>query len=285
MKLTKLLLLLIILPLFYSCNLFQRKPKAPSPIAKAFGNYLYPSDLKDLVPKNTTPRDSAALVGQYIQNWIEEQSLLHQAENNLNESEKDVSKQMEDYKNSLIIYAYEQEFIRQKLDTNVNDSEVSAYYDANKDDFELKNDIVKIIYVKTGRKAPNLDKLKTWITSADPKDREKLSKYCYQFAENFFLNDQVWLMFDDVLKEIPIQTYNHDLFLQNNKFVRIEDSANVYFLGIKGYMIKNGISPLSFEKENIRKIILNARKMQMIDEMKKTVYSQALANGQVTIFK
>ncbi len=70
-----------------------------------------------------------------------------------------------------------------------------------------------------------MDKLKGWINSADPKDRDKLSKYCYQFSENFFLNEQVWLMFDDVLKEIPIQTYNQDLFLQNNRFVQIEDSA------------------------------------------------------------
>ncbi len=203
----------------------------------------------------------------------------------MGDSLKNVSKQIEDYKNSLIIYSYQQEYIRQKLDTNVSDSEIEDYYNKNKQDFELKNDIVRIIYVKTGKKSPNLDKLKNWINSNDPKDRDKLSKYCYQFAENFFLNDQAWLMFDDVLKEIPIQTYNQDIFLQNNKFVQIEDSADIYFLGIKGYIVKNSISPLSFERENIKKIILNGRKIRMIEDMKRDLYNQAVANGQIKIAK
>lgn len=264
--------------------MLHKKSGSAVPIAKVFDSYLYQSDIRELVPKNSTAHDSATIVKKYVKDWTEEQVLLHQAENNLGDAQKDVSKQIEDYKNSLIIYAYEQELIRQKLDTNVSDSEVAEYYDGNKQDFELKNDIVKIIYVKTGKKAPNVDKVKNWINSSDPKDREKLSKYCYQFAENFFLNDQVWLMFDDVLKEIPIQTYNQDLFLQNNKFVRMEDSSNIYFLGIKGFMVKNSISPLSFEKEDIRKIILNSRKMRMIDEMKEKLYEQEIGKSDITIF-
>lgn len=273
-----------IVVVYSSCNMFQKRAPEAKPLAKVFETYLYPSDIQGLVPKGASRSDSASVVKKYIQNWTEEQILLHQAENNLGEKQLDINKQIEDYKNTLIIYAYEKELVRQKLDTNVSDDEIQDYYNGNKKDFELKNDIVKIIYVKASKKAPNLDKLKGWINSTDATDREKLSKYCYQFAENFFLNDQVWLMFDDVLKEIPIQTYNQDLFLQNNRFVQIEDSVNIYLLGIKGYLIKNSISPLSFEKENIKKIVLNKRKMDMIDEMKKKLYDQARTHNDVIIY-
>jgi len=254
------------------------------PVAKVYDTYLYLTDVQGMVPKGSTKADSTSIIKEYVKHWTEEQILIHQAESNLGKEELDINKKLEDYKNSLIIFAYEKELVHQKLDTAVKDDEIQSYYDDNKKDFELKNDIVKIAYVKVSKKAPNLDKLKGWISSTDPKDREKLSKYCYQFAENFFLNDDVWLMFDDVLKEVPIQTYNQDLFLQNNRFVQLEDSTSAYFLGIKGYMVKNSISPLSFEKDNIRKIILNKRKMDLIDEMKKNLYEQAVAHSNITIY-
>jgi hypothetical protein len=273
-----------ILVFSFSCNIVQKKAPEANPVAKVFETYLYAKDIQGLVPKGSSKADSLAIIKKYIQHWTEEQILLHHAENNLGEQQQDLSRQIEDYKASLIIYAYEKELVHQKLDTNVSDDEIQNYYNQNKKDFQLKNDIVKIIYVKVTKKSPNLDKVKGWINSTDPKDRDKLSKYCYQFSENFFLNEQVWLMFDDVLKEIPIQTYNQDLFLQNNRFVQIEDSANIYFLGIKGYLVKNSISPLSFEKENIRKIVLNKRKMDMVDGMKKDLYEQAQLHNDIKIY-
>lgn len=266
--------------LLASCNLINTKKQGPTqkPIAKVFDAYLYPADIKGIVPKESKPADSIAIVKDYIQHWMEQQVLLHQAANNLDQQQMDLTKQIEDYKNSLIIYAYEKELVKEKLDTTVSEDEIQKYYDDNKKDFQLKNDIVKIIYVKVAKKTQGVDKLKSLILSDNPKDRDKLSKFCYQYAQNFFLNDNAWLMFDDVLKEIPIQTYNQDLFLQNNnnRFVQIEDTASIYCLGIKGYMIKNSMSPISFERENIKKIVLNKRKMDLIEEMKKNLYNEAL---------
>jgi hypothetical protein len=89
------------------------------------------------------------------------------------------------------------------------------------------------------------------------------------------------------LKEIPIETYNQDLFLQknNNHIVQIADTNHVYYLGIKGYMIKNSISPLSFEKENIKKILLNKRKMDLVEKMKLNSFEQAQVHNDVELYK
>jgi hypothetical protein len=91
-------------------------------------------------------------------------------------------------------------------------------------------------------------------------------------------------LFDDLLKEIPIQTYNKELFLQNNRFVEVSDSLNYYFLNIKDFKIRNSISPLSFEKENIKNIILNKRKLLLINSMKQDVYNDALNNNKIEIY-
>jgi hypothetical protein len=87
------------------------------------------------------------------------------------------------------------------------------------------------------------------------------------------------------LKEIPIETYNKELFLKNNRFVEVTDSLHYYFVNIKGFKIKNSISPLAFEKDNIRTIIINKRKLQLINSMKEDVYKTAEDKKDVEYFQ
>ncbi len=282
------LFLLIILLGLYSCNVIKKNsdPKK-KPVARAFDAYLYQTDIEGIVPKGTKPADSMKILNEFLTRWMQQEVIVHQAMNNLDPKQIDFTRQIEDYKNSLVIYEYEKELIREKLDTNIAESEINDYYDKNKKDFQLKNDIVKIIYVKVPKKITGQEKLKGWMNSNDIKDREKLATFCNQNASNYFLDDNVWLMFDDVLKEVPIETANEDIFLQNNnnRIVQIADTANTYYLGIKGFMVKNSISPLSFERENIKKILLNKRKMDLVEKMKLNSFEQAQVHNDVELYK
>lgn len=281
-------LFFIVLAGLVACNVIKKNNEPDKkPVARAFDAYLYQSDIAGIVPKGSKPADSLKIINEFITRWMQQQVIVHQAMNNLDPKEIDFSRQLEDYKNSLIIYAYEKALIAEKLDTTISEQEIEDYYNQNKKDFQLKDDIVRIVYVKVPKKAPAQEKLKGWISSADIKDKEKLADYCNQNAANYFLNDNVWLMFDDVLKEIPIETYNEDIFLQsnNNHIIQLADTDYVYYLGIKGYMIKNSISPLSFEKDNIKKILLNKRKMELVDKMKLNAFEQAQVHNDVEIYK
>src|ERR1043165_2158528 len=210
--------------LLFSCGPGKDADKDKVVVARADKEYLYLDDLKDLVPPGTPAKDSAELMRKYIETWIRESLVIQKAEANLAEEQKNVEKQLKDYRNSLITYAYEKELVKQKLDTIVSDAEIEEYYNNNQADFELKDNIIKVIYVKVDKKAPGIDKLKKWYRSDNMKDREQLASYCHQFAANFFLDDSSWLLFDDLSKEIPIQAYNKELFLQNNRFVEVDDS-------------------------------------------------------------
>lgn len=253
-------------------------------IARANKAYLYEDEVKDIVPFGTLAKDSLELIRKFIDNWVHETLVIQKAESNLSEDKKNVEKQLQDYRNSLITFAYEKELVNQKLDTTVTPTEIEEYYNNNKANFELKDNIIKVLYIKVNKTAPEMKKLKNWYKSDEPKDREQLASYCHQFAANFYLDDNSWLFFDDLLKEIPIQTYNKELFLQNNRFVEVSDSLFNYFVNIKGFKIRNSLSPISFEKENIKNIILNKRKLQLIAKMKEDVYNDALNNNKIEIF-
>ncbi|HEY6163015.1 MAG TPA: hypothetical protein VI112_17440 [Bacteroidia bacterium] len=275
-------LLLIILP---SCSSRPEAEPGKDAIARVQNVFLYRSDIIDLVPEGTSKDDSAAIVKKYIDAWIHETLVLLKAEKNLADSQKDFKKRMEDYRRSLIIHAYEEALVSQNLDTNVSDAEIEQYYKGHPSDFELKDNIINVTYVKVKKNAPKLDKLRQWYRSDNEKDVSSLQSYCTQFAENYFIDNKTWLLFDDLLKEIPIKMYDKELFLQNNRFVEVQDSLNYYFVNIKGFKIKNSLSPLSFEKENIRSIILNRRKLDLVAKMKEDVYNEAVKKNEFEIIK
>lgn len=268
-----------------SCHFLNKKEEVPrQAVARVYDKYLYRDELNDVIPSDLSSNDSAQIAENYIKNWIEQTLLLKKAEENLTDEQKDFNKQLEDYKRSLIIYAYQRELINQLLDTIVTDEEIEEYYENNKQNFELKDNIVKVRYVKVTKNAPDIKKLKKWYASDNPEDIKALESYCFQFAQNFYLDDKTWLLFDDLLKEIPIKTYNKEDFLKQNKLIEIEDSLSYYFLNIKGYKIKNSISPLSFEKENIRNIIVNKRKLEIINKMKQDIYNDAANKSEFEIY-
>jgi hypothetical protein len=267
-----------------SCSFFKHKEDGKKPVAKVFDNYLYYSDIKGLVPKGSSKQDSLSIVKSYIDSWIRNQLILDKANKNLGDEEKDVEKQLEDYRTSLIIYAYEKSLINQKLDTNVSNGEIEKYYNEHQEDFQLKDNIIKVLYLKLTKNSPKLALVKQWYKSTKPQDRKLLEDYCHQYAINYYLDDDSWLLFNDLLKEIPIKTYDEEQFLKNNRYVEIEDSSNVYLVNISGFKIKESTSPLSFEKDNIKSVIINKRKLVLIDDMEKKVYNEALKNNEFKIY-
>ncbi len=264
-----------------SCNHSSSENKNEKPLARVGEMYLYPSDLKNVAHDKS---DSVQIIHNYINNWVHETLLLQQAEKNLMDDQIKFDKMVEDYRKSLITYEYESHLVKQKLDTLVNEDEIQKYYEENKGNFELKDNIIKVIYVKVRKNAPKVEKINDWYKSNEVKDKDALAGYCHQYAENFYLDDNTWLLFDDVLKEIPMKLYDKEAFLQNNRTIETQDSAYYYFVNIKGFMIKNSTSPLSFEKDNIKKIILNKRKVEMIKKMREDIYNEGIKNKTFEVY-
>jgi len=272
----------IIALLFCACN--AKHGKDEKVLARVNDKKLYASDIQSVLPPGSSESDSLDMLNEYVDNWVHQQLVVSQAEKNLSDEEKDFSQQLEDYKNSLIIYKYESKLINQKLDTNVSDEEIMQYYEKNKANFELKENIVKVVYIKIPKNIPPAVP-RQLIRSDNATDLKKLQDFCHKYAVNYYLDAQNWLLFNDILKEIPINTYNQEEYLKNNRMIEIQDSSFTYLMNIKGFMIKESLSPLSFEKNNIRDIIINKRKVALVENMRNDVYNDALKKGKIEVFK
>ena len=96
-------------------------------MARVYDDYLYESDLNGVVAPGTLPKDSLLITRSFIENWVRQRLIIQQAEKNLTSSQMDFTRQLENYKNSLTIYAYENALVMQKLDTLITDEETQNY--------------------------------------------------------------------------------------------------------------------------------------------------------------
>lgn len=254
-------------------------------IVRVYDKYLSNEELKAMMPKDLRGKDSIDLSKTLIESWIEKNVVLHQAENNLADDEKDVEQQLEDYRISIISYKYENALANEKLDTTVSYEEIEKYYNTHTSDFELKDNIIKVLYLKVKKGSALLPKFKSLIKKADQKSKQQLEELSIGNVENLFLKDDSWLLFDELLKEIPIKTYDKEHFIQNNRFIEIDDNSYVYLVSIIDFKIKDSTSPLAFEINNIRNIILNKRRLEIIENMKKDVMNEARNSNNIEILK
>ncbi|MCX6182461.1 MAG: hypothetical protein NT150_11080 [Bacteroidetes bacterium] len=232
----------------------------------------------------TADRDSAAQVKLYVNNWVKSHVVLQKAETELYPDEKKFSKQLEEYRNSLIRYTYEQKYVNENLDTNVSDKEIAAFYNENHKNFELKENIVRVRYLYLPKKKANLkSKAKQILTSNSKNSKTDFLRFMQKNKLEGYWNDSSWVFFADVLNLVPIETYNTEDFLRSNRYYETIDSAKYSLIAFKEFKIKDSSSPLEFEKEKIRRIILNQRKRKLIEEMEMKIYDEALKEGDVKI--
>ena len=209
--------------------------------------------------------------------------LLKQAVDNASLDQAAIELQLANYKNSLVIYAYEEQLVAQKLDTTVSEKELLNFYNTNKDNFELKKSIVKASFIKLPKNAAQLTLVKKWFKSDRPRDKADLETYCMQFASDYLFADTAWQYLDDLQSKIPLSKFSEDAILQTGKRLEFTDANFIYLVFIKDFMYREETSPLSFEIDNIRNSIINKRKLGLINSMEQAVYQKAIADKDIEI--
>ncbi len=278
-RLTTLLMLLFI----SSCNLFDGR-QGDQKVARVNNKLLYTSDLIGLVPKGTNANDSISLIKRYIENWTRQQIFLTEAEKHVGERMHELNRKIDDYRNSLIIFSFESDYIANKLDTVITDHVLNEYYLKHQDEFKLRDNVVQVNFVKLPSEVTDNYIVRRLIRSDQSEDIEKLEDYCINNAALYFLDQDSWFIFADILREVPINPSNHESFLKNNKYVELSDQYYRYFLFIRDYRLEGTVSPLAFQSEKIKSIILNHRKQNLINNLRLELYLNAVKNSAVELF-
>ncbi|WP_448520516.1 peptidyl-prolyl cis-trans isomerase [Rhodoflexus sp.] len=249
------------------------------PIAQVYDAYLMPSDLRAVISDAATPEDSARIAKSYVETWAKTQLLYYEAATGAKLDMDEIERRVMEFKYQLITHAFVQQYISQHLDTVVTDEQIRAYYEANKANFELKQNIVKGMVIRINERTPEKAKAYALLKSRNPDDWYELRAYAYSFTEAPIVSDTTWIPFAELIRNTPLRNTikNEVQFLATQSYATAvgEDDEDMYMLKIFDYKIADQTSPIEFVQEQIRDILLNQRKMSLQHQLEVSLLDKA----------
>ena len=265
-----------------SCN--NKVNSNKTKIAQFKDQTLYLEDLTSQLRPYIDEEDSAQQVRAIVNSWLRQQVLLDNAQNVIADSSEQIERLIDDYKKSLLIYHYENQLSRNEMDTTVSDSMLRSYYKENKKNFELKRNIVKIWYAKFDNSFDKVESFIPYFKDNNAESESYVKEYCEQYAVNYFVSSKDWLYFDEIRKEIPLDpSYDQSAFIRNNKYRQFKDQEYVYLLKIIDYKVKQSLSPFELVKNEIKQMILNKRRVDLLNKNQRKLVKKALDKGDAKI--
>ena len=278
MKKFRYIFLITTLLFVFSCKKEEHKTE----LASVYGNKLYLEDIQDIIPKGINKSDSLIILKNKVDLWVRKQTLLNRAEINLSENQKDIDYIVEEYRESLLIEKYKQEYIKQNLDTNITDVQIESYYNEYPESFTLNNDIVKAYYYKFNI-SENINTFKKYFLSNEDDAIERMKEYAENNAEDYFNFSKEWNDLSIISNLLPISLNNAETVVNLNKRIQTRDNNFVYFVYFKNYKLKGQKMPLEFAKDKIKIIILNKRKSNLINKLENKIFKNAVKNGRIKV--
>jgi len=270
---------------FVSCDKFDNVEKG-NVIARVGDVYLYDSDISKLIKPNMSKADSTLVVDAYINRWAQKKILLKKAELNLSEEEADFNRLIKEYREGLITSAYRQKLVSEYLDTLVTKDELLSFYDQNQSNFILNNDLVMVKYAIFPANISEKRSIEKLMKSDDLESFGKLEALCYQFSDRFSLSDSTWIPISELRMKIPeLKNTQKSRLLKKGNFIKIQDSLNLYLTRIIDVRRKKSIAPLSFVDDRIHNIIINKRKLELMDSIEKQLINDAINNREFETYK
>ena len=253
-------------------------------IAEVGSEKLYRSDLNAIIPKGISQEDSTYLAKQYINTWAAEMVFLGIAEEQLSKTEKDVTKELEDYRKSLLKYRYEQLYVNERLDTAVSDDLVEEYYNSHQEKFVLSRPLVKARFLSISEDSPAKDQIRKRMASGEVEDLIEADSLAYSSAYKFTTWSDAWVDVTVLAREFPMD-YETMLSQVKNKWIEKVDTFGVARLAYIQDMMKKGeIAPLEYSAQTIRDIIISARKQSLISTLEQDLLNDARDNGKFVIY-
>jgi hypothetical protein len=284
------LVILILLTTICACDLFRFKSEEEGEIDRILATVdnqnLHQSELSFIGSESKSVEDSANLAKRYVQSWVRKQLLIKEAGKSMAFDEAEINRKLLDYKYALMVYEFEKKYVEENLDYKVIPKEIENYYQVNKVNFSLKEIIVRVNFVKIEIGSAQNSQADRLIRSQNQKDSDSFKQLAANFGTNYFLEDSTWIRFDDIIINTPLAQHPNKVELvRSNKYITTQDDHFKYYIRILEYKLQDQVPPLEFVQEEITKILINKRRIEIVDQLQKEVYNRALEKNEFKIYE
>ena len=256
-------------------------------VARVGREDLTREDIAQLIPAGVTGEDSVAFAKACVDKWFVRQLKIEEAEALFPESEHDIEKLVEDYRQSLLTSRVDQYYIDKQMDKTVTDEQVAEYYNAHKADFTLDRTLVKGRVLRFDAAYRQSKKLKEQMQmAATSADAEKtFSDVCEKQGFQLIDNRSEWINFSDFLANLPVlAAKDNEPLLDKLGIQEMKMGKDSYYFDFTSVCRKGNVAPLEVVADNIRRILLTRRRAEVIKQHEEQIFQSAQAEGRLRRF-
>lgn len=286
----KLLAILIALPFAISCNwtdyleLILHRREDPA-VARVGNDFLFRSEIAKLLPKGISAEDSVRMSASYIESWALSRLLMLEAEEALSKDDKDITKDVAEFRRNLLTFRYEKMFVESRIDTVVSEQEIRGIYESSAEDYTFPYSVIRGRVVKISPKSPYYREIKERFRATAPQDVEDLEKLCNSSAERYVDFSRGWVASSALAREMGTNLKMVEARLSSGTFFECETDAGNFLVFVEERTAPGRISPLEYNIGKIREMIISRRKQGLLASMQKDILDGALADGTFKIYK
>jgi hypothetical protein len=268
-----------------SCDYFKAA-KEPKAIARVGKSYLYVDDIANLVPSGTSKKDSIAIVKSFIDRWATQKLLFEASERNISKAKvAEFNALIDQYKVDLYTKAYLEDLVIRQIDTVVTEAQIESYYNANKQFFKNSSELVKMRYINLVKENPKFANIKAKFSSFTKKDIKELEQQAVKF-KSYAFNDSIWVDINQVYEKLPfVNIENKNKYISSGINFDYPDSTTVWLVKVNKVLPKDSPTPLEFLRPTIKQIIINNRKLELINTLEKEITNDAINDNKYEIYK
>lgn len=255
-------------------------------VARVGNDFLSKAELSYQIGAQFSGADSALVASNYINEWAKQKLLLEKAVFNLSESEQNTLDDLvQAYRSDLYIKAYIEKVVQSQIDTLLTDAQIEAYYSDHRENFKTNKDLLKGRYIRVRKENFNLRTIKRSFRRFNPTDKAFLDSIALQFT-TYSLNDSMWIQANQFFDRISsIDEASRKNYLKNNKIFELEDSLEVYLVAVNEVIKRNETAPLSYVRPTLKQILINKRKLELMQKFDKAVIDEALQKNMFEVYE
>jgi hypothetical protein len=236
------------------------------------------------MPSGISQEDSLALVRNFIDNWVKEKLVLHEAERRLTPREKNFDREMTEYRNSLLVQRYlDKIWIKDTTNNPVPEREIVEFAHSLDDRYTVEKEIVRVNYVKMPTSSDLLPRVREILFDESRRVEQKdVLVAMLGDSIEYLLDDDEWLYLDDLQNEVAFQIDVQKLAGHNNTLqIEKEVGDNSALLVILDYRSQRSVNETKEERAAAGMLLMNQRRTKFVNQYVQKLYDKAVKEGKI----
>lgn len=256
------------------------------PVAEVGEAVLSRATLMAAIPVTVSAADSAVYADDYIRSWVYRQVLLQKAEQYLTSETEDIDAQVEEYRYSLVIEKYQNKLVEQKFVSNVKKSDVEDYYERMRQNFILREPIIKGMYAVLPVQGRELKDFLKLLSRMDEESSLKVEEYLFNHTKQYKTFFDSWATYESIRKFFPQEALPDDpRTAANSPYLIFEKGGQSFILKVTSAINAGGPAPLDFVKGDITNILISQQKLEFLSSANRELYDQAMKAGRIKFYE